>query len=453
MNQFDRERRRWLKRASLLTTVGAASTFTGLRAMNALAQDQADYRALVCIFLYGGNDSFNMFVPRSDDQYAQYAQSRRNLALDRNNLISVSPTSDGAQYGFHPALPEVADLFNRGKLGVVGNVGPLIVPTTREQYRTNKVPLPPRLFSHNDQQDFWQSLQFAAAQRSGWAGRVADAMHAEFVNGELSMNISMAGSNLMQTGNQTIPYNLSPAGVVHPKMRELLTGYGRLERRQKAVASLNNTATNHLLADHYRNTMRRSLLVGDELGEILDKPIDVESGFPDSQLGSAMKMVARTISHRNTLGLKRQIFFIGYGGWDTHGDQTVRHPALLRNLSQCMGAFYSATEALGVAANVTSFTAADFGRTLTTNGDGTDHGWGGHQLVMGGAVNGNQIHGRMPEIRIEGPEDSGRGRIIPSTSVDQYAATLAAWYGLPQAHMADVFPNLPNFNEAKLGFL
>ncbi len=454
MNRFQRERRFWLKKASLLAGAGATSTFTGLSAIDAFAQDQDDYRALVCVFLYGGNDSFNMFVPRSNEPYELYAQARRNLAVPQSSLIGVSPTaSDGSQYGFHPAAPELADLFNGGKLAVVGNVGPLVVPTSREDYQANRVPLPPRLFSHNDQQDFWQSLQSAAPQPSGWAGRVADAMQAQYISGELSMNISMVGSNLMQTGATSIPYNLSPGGVVHPKMSSLLTGYGRLERRQKAIAAITSNDTGHLLANHYRNTMRRSLVVGEELGRVLDSNIEIESNFPATDLGAAMGMVARMISHRNTLGLRRQIFFVGFGGWDTHGDQTARHPALLRSLSQSLGAFYSATESLGVASKVTTFTAADFGRTLTTNGDGTDHGWGGHQIALGGAVKGNAIYGQMPEIRIEGPQDSGRGRLIPTTSVDQYAATLARWYGLPESNMSDVFPNLGNFNVANIGFV
>ena len=451
---MQRERRYWLKKAALISGAGATSTFTGLSAIDAFAQGQDDYRALVCVFLYGGNDSFNMFVPRSDEPYNLYAQARRNLAVSNDQLIGVSPTaSDGAQYGFHPAAPELADLFNSGKLAVVGNVGPLVVPTSREDYQSKRVPLPPRLFSHNDQQDFWQSLQSAAPQPTGWAGRVADAMQAQYISGNLSMNISMAGSNLMQTGATSIPYNLSSGGIVHPKMSSLLTGYGRLERRQKAVAALTNNDTGHLLANHYRDTMRRSLLVGEELGLVLDNNAGVETEFPTTDLGGAMKMVARMISHRNTLGLRRQIFFVGFGGWDTHGDQAARHPALLRSLSESLGAFYSATQSMGVESKVTTFTAADFGRTLTTNGDGTDHGWGGHQIALGGAVKGNTIYGQMPEIRIEGPQDSGRGRLIPTTSVDQYAATLARWYGLPDANMSDVFPNLQNFNEANIGFL
>lgn len=454
MNRFQRERRFWLKKASLIAGAGATSTFSGLSAIDAFAQDQGDYRALVCVFLYGGNDSFNMFVPRTSEPYNLYAQARRNLAVSKDSLISVSPNaSDGAQYGFHPSTPELANLFNNGKLAVVGNVGPLVVPTSREDYQANRVPLPPRLFSHNDQQDFWQSLQSAAPQPSGWAGRVADAMQAQYISGELSMNVSMAGSNLMQTGATSIPYILSPGGVVHPKMNSLLSGYGRLERRQKAISAITNNDSGHLLANHYRDTMRRSLSAGDELGRVLDSSIDIESIFPTTDLGGAMKMVARMISHRETLNLRRQIFFVGFGGWDTHGDQAARHPALLRTLSESLGAFYSATESLGVASKVTTFTAADFGRTLTTNGDGTDHGWGGHQIAMGGAVKGNAIYGKMPEIQIEGPQDSGRGRLIPTTSVDQYAATLARWYGLPESNMQDVFPNLKNFNETNIGFL
>ncbi len=454
MNSKQRERRYWLKKAALMAGTGAAATYNSLYAINAIAQQSDDYRALVCIFLYGGNDSFNMFVPRTEEFYNQYAFARRNLAVEKSQLIAVDPkATDGAQYGFHPSASDLASVFSAGKLAVVGNVGPLIVPTSRDQYKNRSVPLPPHLFSHNDQQDFWQSLQTAAPSPTGWAGRMADAMHSHTSSGDLSMNISMAGTNLMQTGRVSIPYNVASSGPVHPKMQRLLTEYGRLERRQKAINAISTQDTGHLLANHYRDTLSRALSSSQELNRVLDNTPALQSDFPNSRLGGALQMVARMIAIRQELGLKKQIFFVGFGGWDTHGDQTLRHPLLLNTLATSMKSFYKATEELGVASNVTTFTAADFGRTLTSNGDGSDHGWGGHQLVMGGAVKGNAIYGQMPEILIEGPQDAGRGRIIPSTSIDQYAATLAQWYGLPQGNVADVFPNLVNFNVKTMDFL
>ena len=449
-------RRDFLKQslAGLISTAGAGSVLTGLSLTNALAQSSGDYKALVCIFLYGGNDSFNMFLPSDTDQYSVYQESRRNLAVGREQLLAVNPiASDGSRYGFHPSMTAVKSLFDQGKVAVVGNVGPLIVPTSRADYRQSRVPIPARLFSHNDQQQFWQTLESDVRQVSGWAGRMSDAMYSVNSNRQLSMNIAMSGINLMQTGRSTAPYVLSPRGVVNPKAVSVETGYGRGLRRAAALEQLYSIETGNLLGNEYRRSMTHAMSVSRDTREVLLGVPDPTSPFPSSPLGSSLKMVARVIRAREQLGLSRQIFFVGFGGWDTHSEQGRRHPVLLKTLSEAMAAFYQSTNELGVTDNVATFTAADFGRSLTSNGDGSDHGWGGHQLVMGGAVNGNSIYGQMPEYRIEGGSDAGKGKIIPTTSVDQYGATLAQWYGLDQSNLNEVFPNLRNFNQTNLGFL
>ncbi len=451
-----KQRRDFLTRslAGLLAGSGGASVLNSLSVTNALAQQGGEYRALVCLFLYGGNDSFNMFVPRSAGQYSAYREARRNLAVDSGQLLGVDPVgSDGSQYGFHPAMPEVRDLFTNGRVAVLGNVGPLVVPTSRDDFIQERVPLPPRLFSHNDQQAFWQSLNPDAPFPSGWAGRMADAMLSSNVNRQMSMNVSMSGINLMQTGRTSIPYILSTRGVDATKSQTQKTGFGRLERRNAAMQALLNANAGHLFGNEYRSVMSRALDLNSDIRSVLASTSVPPVGFPGSQLGQSLAMVTRMISIREQLGLSRQIFFVGFGGWDTHSAQNSRHPALLSTLSQAMGAFYRATEYMGLSHQITSFTAADFGRTLTSNGDGSDHGWGGHQLVMGGAVNGNRIYGQMPEYRIEGGADSGRGRIIPTTAVDQFGATLARWYGLSESDLSDVFPNLDAFGSSNLGFL
>jgi len=423
------KRRDFLKRyaSTAAAGLGAYSTLGGLSLTNALAND-SDYKALVCIFLFGGNDSFNMVVPTDEAAHSAYANARRNLTVSRSQLLPLDTiASDGLRYGLHPSMPEIRDLYQQGKVTVVGNVGPLLVPTTRDDFINSRVPLPPRLFSHNDQQDFWQSLELDKLQSTGWAGRMADALSS--VNGEqaLSMNISMAGSNLMQTGSATIPYIASSEGIDRSKADTLLSGFGRASRRSQALQSLLDRESGHLLANQYRTTVKRANELSMQIGDILNQSNRINAGFPQTPLADSLQMVARMISVRQSLGLKRQVFFIGYGGWDTHGGQNARHPALLR--------------------------AADFGRTLTSNGDGSDHGWGGHQLVMGGAVNGQQIVGEMPVIAIDGPSDSGHGRIIPTLAVDQYCATLARWFGLSSNNLDEVFPNLREFSQRDLGFL
>lgn len=449
------QRRQFLKN-SLLSGVGTASAagvLNSLTISQALAQSSSPYKALVCVFLYGGNDSFNMVVPRSTPEYEQYEQARQSLAVEQNALLPINALSTGSvQYGLHPGMEAVQGLFNQGRVAVQANVGALIEPTNRTSYLQGSVEIPDRLFSHNDQQDFWQGLQAGGQVPIGWAGQMAEIIEGQNQTANVPMNISLSGSNLLQFSSSGLPYNVSPNGVIN-----LLGASGgndaQAQRRAQAYQALLTSSQSNLFSQEFADRRITAAQLAGEVGSALDAVPALSTSFPGGKLGPALQMVAQLIAARNTLGMSRQIFFVGFGGWDTHGDQLTEHPALLAELSNGLGAFYAATEELNVQNDVTTFTAADFGRTLTSNGDGSDHGWGGHQLVMGGAVQGQSIYGVMPELELDGPLDSGRGRIIPTTAVDQYGATLARWFGVAESDLSSVFPNLSNFASSNIGFM
>lgn len=448
-------RRELLRKATSLalgsTSLYATSGYFQLA--NALSEPAGDYKALVCIFLFGGNDAFNMVVPTADTGYNAYKATRQTLAIEQTNLLPISPANDiGIALGLHPSMPQAQQLFNSGKMALLTNVGALVEPVTRTAYQGNKALLPPQLFSHNDQQTFLQSLQ-SSVRRNGWAGRAADAMLATNTNKKLSMNISLSGSNTWQSGASVTPYSIDSAGIKElENFNKKSTDARELSRIQIYQTLLAQQQTNVFQREFARTQTLAWELAG-EVKAALDVQSPLQTQFPASNpLATNLKMVAQMISARETLQVKRQTFFIGMGDFDTHGDQLRRHTLLLAQLSSALDAFYKATEELGIANQVTTFTTSDFGRTLTSNGDGTDHGWGSHQLIMGGAINGGHIYGQYPELVIGSKDDIGEGRIIPTTSMDQYAATLAKWYGLPSGKFADVFPNLSQFSSTDLGF-
>lgn len=448
-------RRHFLKQAASIALGSSALYATSARFQlaNALVQPGDSYKALVCIFLFGGNDAFNMLIPAGNSEYAAYAATRQTLAIDQSTLLPITPATNlGLSLGLHPSMAQVQQLFNNQKLAVLANVGALVEPVTKTTVQNKTALLPPQLFSHNDQQTFLQSLQ-STKRRNGWMGRAADAMASANLNQKLSMNISMSGANIWQSGVNVSPYSVDPYGV---KVLEHLHKDSDDARELSRVAIYQS-----LLAQQQENIFQREFartqtLAWDLAGDIktaLDAQAPMTTIFPTANpLANSLKMVARMIAARDTLQVTRQTFFIGMGDFDTHGDQLRRHVNLLTQLSDALSAFSAATEELGVADQVTTFTTSDFGRTLTSNGDGTDHGWGSHQLIMGGAVKGGDIYGTLPELIIGGADDAGEGRIIPTTGIDQYAATLANWYGLPIENFADVFPNLSQFNSANLGF-
>jgi len=425
-------RRKFLSRCTAAALGGscALSTLGRLQMAHANSGASNEYKALVCVFLYGGNDAFNMVVPRSSSEYQAYSTTRQSLAVAQEELIPISNSTQGSvDYGLHPALTDIADLYSQNKLAVLANVGALVEPTSKAQYQAKSIALPPQLFSHNDQQNFVQSLQ-SSTQRNGWAGRAADAFGDISTNQRLSMNISLSGSNLWQSGQKVIPYSVNPEGV------ESLEGADRASSDERDIA---------------RVQLMQNIL-GLQQGLAGSEQITTE--FPtQNPMASRLKMTAQLIAARSTLGVNKQTFFVGVGDFDTHGDQVRRHRVLMEQLNAALSSFYSALVELGLENNVTTFTASDFGRTLTSNGDGTDHGWGSHQLIMGGAVKGGEIYGTMPDLAINSNDDMGEGRIIPSTSIDQYAATLSTWFGLSPGNYGDVFPNLANFDNQNLNFI
>lgn len=454
-------RRNFISRCSALAlgSSSALATLTQLQLAHAQVAPDDDYKALVCVFLYGGNDAFNMLVPRSTAAYNDYANTRQSLALQQDELLPInSNQQNGVDYGLHPALSDVADLYTQEKVAVLANVGALVEPTSKTAYQEKSILLPPQLFSHNDQQNFIQSLQ-SSTRRNGWAGRAADIMGSMNSNSNLSMNISLSGSNLWQSGESVIPYSVNPNGFesINNLDRSLTPENSQNTWEMNRVATYEAILAqqqNHVLARSYAQSMKKSWDLSDEVGAAIASIPEMQTFFPaGNRMADSLRMAANMIAARNTLGVTRQTFFIGVGDFDTHGDQSRRHDILMEQLNDALTAFYQATQELGVANKVTTFTASDFGRTLTSNGDGTDHGWGSHHLIMGDAVAGGDIYGTMPELTIGSNDDMGEGRIIPTTSIDQYGATLASWFGLPLNSYADVFPNLKNFNSADAGFM
>ncbi len=449
-------RRQFLKR-SLVSTLGSASFLslnTQFNLANAQVSNNNDYKALVCVFLYGGNDAFNMLIPRANDSYATYAATRLAFARPQQDLLPLTPLNSVAtDVGLAPEMPKLQNLFQQQKLAFIANVGTLMAPTTQQDYINNRVPLPPQLFSHNDQQNLVMSLQ-ASKRQQGWASRMADLMQEVNSHENLAMGISLSGENLWQRGGIQSPYAMNAGGV---------STYWHLQpgnteewsiNRNRAYDALLGQQQSHLFSSVFANTQRRSIDLGIELNDALSTIPAPNTIFDnDSRLAAMLKTVAHLIAAREKLGMSRQTFFVGIGDYDTHGDQVNRHPALMAELNHSLSAFYDATVELGVSDKVTTFTASDFGRTLTSNGDGTDHGWGSHHMVLGDAVDGGKIFGELPELAIGSIDDIGEGRIIPTTAMDQYAATLAGWYGLSPSQIAETFPTLSNFNVADLGFL
>ncbi|HSX61839.1 MAG TPA: DUF1501 domain-containing protein [Tahibacter sp.] len=441
--------------------VGAHSALGSLGLLNAAMAAGSgtifpDYKALVCVFLHGGNDSFNTIVPRDAAHYGIYAASRGALAVPQNQLIAIDPLAsglpgDGALYGLHPQMTDLAGLFAAGRAAIVANVGTLVRPITQQQYLQGSVPVPPQLFSHEDQANIWQTSRPDDGNASGWGGRIADLMHSGNPNQTQSMLVSLEGQALFQRGDVVNQYVIGSYGV---EEIGYLNEWGNDAGVTAFNALLQDGTQSHVFERSYARAMNSSIANYEAIGAALAAAGNVTTAFPDSRLGRQLHMVARLIKARTALNMRRQIFFVSLGGFDTHGSQAAVHPGLLADLSQSLKAFYDATVELTLADRVTTFTASDFGRTVSINGDGTDHGWGGHHVVVGGAVRGQRFFGRMPSLAQNGnPDDAGYGQLIPTQSVDQYAATLARWFGLGETGIDDILPNLANFTSRDLGFM
>lgn len=445
-------RRTFIRQAACaaLTTTGILNTIFDLRRLSAAPLDTSgDYKALICLFLFGGNDANNLIIPHDTSGYASYAAARGALAIPQASLLPLTlQAGDGRDFAFHPNLAELQALFNQGKLGVVANVGTLVAPVTRAQYLAGGAAVPPQLFSHADQSVQWQTSVPDVISKTGWGGRMADMLQSLNAGSKISLSLSIAGTNTFEVGNTVLPYVISPTGSVG------LAGFdgsANANVRLQAFKDLLALPHNNLFEQAYSDTVSRSIAANDLLTSALAGISAFQTVFPSTSLGTQLNMIAKLIAARTNLGMQRQIFFCSVGGYDTHGDQLTGQGNLFTELSQGLNAFYSATNEMGVAQNVTTFTASDFGRTYPTNGTGSDHGWGSHQFVLGGAVQGGRLFGTFPTLAVNGPDDTGQGRWIPTTSVDEFSATLATWFGVSASDLATVLPNIGRFAHPNLG--
>jgi len=440
--------------------IGLASSFSRLGLINALAQSPVNYQALVCVFLFGGNDANNMLIPMDPAGYANYLNNRGavasgGIALPQNTLLPIaSKTRQNGQtaFGLHPNLPEVQALFNSGNLAFLANVGPLLQPVTQAQYLANSLPVPVNLFSHLDQQMQWQSLELDGFYKTGWAGRIADNIGSLNLNAAFPPVTSVAGSAIFCTGQQTQPYAIIPGttpGLVG------FDGSASSNARLQALQELLTFNTGVSLIQPASTITGNSLTQTATLSSALAAAKPLATVFPATGLGAQLKQVAQIISVRSALGLNRQVFFCSLGSFDTHTNQIATQQALFSQLSPALNAFYNATVELNLAQQVTTFTMSDFSRTYQpASSGGSDHAWGGVQMIIGGGVAGGDIYGTLPIFALGGPSDVGtNGRWIPTTAIDQFGATLARWFGVPSTAFAAIFPNLANFSTQTLPFL
>lgn len=440
--------------ASLLATTGKLQLIQAAMAAGTDYRTLADHKSLVCIFLLGGNDAFNMMIPYEQSAYNQYKNSRASLALPRNSLLPLK----GNEQAFHSSMTGLQKLYNDDNLAIQTNVGAVIEPTSRTSYNNESVLLPPDLFSHSHQQEFWETGTTAknSVHPPGWGGRMIDLLITANSNPTEPALFSLAGNSVWQRGLKPLDFVLnSNTGVKQIEAFVENTWPRWKSSRISAWKKIQQMSTNSPLVrqmnNKYTSTEERiNVLIGE-----IARAQEITTPYPENNdLGQQLKMAAKMISIRQNLGMKRQIFFIGVNGWDTHSNQLGDHEERLRTLSDAMASFYNTTVELGVENSVTTFTASEFGRTLSTNGDGSDHAWASHQLIMGGAVKGGQIHGDPINFSIDGPDDAeDTGRFVPKYSVDQYGATLAQWMGMTDSDMHEIFPNLKNFNNTNLGFM
>ena len=473
-------RRAFLRRTGQLAMTGTALPFAlNLAAIGeAAAFDATDYKALVCVFMYGGNDYANTVVTYDDDSHNKYSAIRvpvaaGGIALDKAALAptlltpAVAPVDimgRSRQYALHPSMTGLAGLFNAGHAAVQLNVGPLVVPLTRDQYKsTNRTlyPLPPQLFSHNDQQSIWQSSS-PEGSKVGWGGNVGDLALSSNTN-SLFTCMSVTGNAVFLSGDTALQYQVSTNGAIKIRPATDTTVYGS-SAVKTAINALIQQPRAQKLENEYNVVTKRAMAAETSITTALAAS-SLSTVFPTDSFAQQLKMVARLINGRVSLGTKRQVFMVSLGGFDLHDNLIAQQPALLGRVSAAMTAFYNATVEMGIADKVTAFTASDFGRTLASNGDGSDHGWGSHHLVVGGAVKGAAFYGTPPPVSVgntTAADDQwhvGQGRLLPSTSVDQYAATLAKWFGVnTDAELDNILPNLPHFRSATgypvdLGFM
>lgn len=461
------KRRTFLGQASCaamgLTTL--FSTVLNLKAMNASAalnfpyltppDPFDDYKAVVCLLLAGGNDSYNMLIPTGTSDYNEYSGVRSNQAIPQNNIIAINPTNTpGKTFGVNPNMPHMASMFDAGKLAFVANVGTLIEPTTKSSVYNGSVDLPLGLFSHSDQVMHWQTSVPHDRVATGWGGKIVDLLNAmpngPASNPNISMNISLSGSNVFQTGQNGVEFSL------HPEWGALgLNGYGEewftSQLRTEAIDNMVDAQYQDIFKKTYTNTLKTARDGNIQYQEAEANATPLTTEFDTNNLSRSFERIAKTINIRQELGMKRQVFFVEYGGWDNHDELLLTQGTLLSEVDNALNSFNLAMEELGIADKVTTFSISEFSRTLISNGNGTDHAWGGNVFAMGGAVNGQKIYGQYPQLALDSSLEIGNGVIVPTTSADEFFAELAMWYNVPTSGLLDIFPNLGNFYSVSSG--
>jgi uncharacterized protein (DUF1501 family) len=476
IDKHQQSRRQFLRTASLATMSGmyASPFILGLNSLAAMAQGTgaSDYRALVCVFLQGGNDGHGTVIATDSASFSAFTQARSGapgLAYPLSSLLPITPNTsqNGRTFALNPYLTGVQNLFNSGRAAIVANTGTLIAPATKAQVQANSVPLPASLFSHFDQTAAWQAIASngGSSEHIGWGGSVADLIESMNMNSNSMFTcISTAGIALFLSGQTSFQLNVTPAGPI--PISGLANPLFGSQAGSSALASILTADETNLFAKEYgvvvnRSIQAQALLASSMLAagptgvpnppQYLDP---VTNMLTDNPLAASLQTVARIIGGRASLGVNRQIFYVQLGSFDTHDGQAPTHAKLLTQLGQALEYFDGLMQSSGLGNQVTTFTASDFGRTLTSNSDGTDHGWGSHHFVVGGAVQGHDMYGQYPVIGVNQANDVGAGRLIPTTSVDQYAGTLARWFGLSDGQVKQVFPNFANFGTSPyLGFL
>ena len=459
------KRRTFLGQASCaavgLTTL--FSTVLNLKAMNAAANLNYagisspfdDYKAIVCFLMAGGCDTFNMLVPTGTSDYQEYSDTRSNQAIPVNDLNPINPTNTpGKTFGLHPSLSHMATNFDQGKVAFISNIGTLIEPVTQNSYWNGTAQIPLGLYSHSDQVMHWQTSVPHDRVATGWGGKMADLLNSmpngPMTNPNISMNISLSGSNVYQTGQSSVEY------AIHPVWGALgMNGYGdewfSSQLRTEAVDNMVDAMYQDIFKKTYIKTVKTARDGNIQFQEAMDNATPVQTEFEATYLSDAFKMIANTINIREELGVKRQIFFVEYGGWDNHDELLQAQEELFTEVDDALNSFNLAMEELGLADKVTTFSISEFSRTLASNGNGTDHAWGANMFVMGGAVNGQQIYGQYPQIVLNSNLIIDNSNLIPTTSADEYFAELAMWFDVPTGDLLDIFPNLGNFYSVSSG--
>lgn len=461
MSMSDSSRRAFLRRAGALSMLGSAAPWAfNLAAMAdaaAATSSNDGYKALVCVFLQGGNDQANTLIPFDTASYLSYSGARPTLAIPQSSLQATALTPAQALPGgrvmaLAPALAPLRPYFDMGKLAVLLNIGPLVQPTTLADFRTRRVPLPPKLFSHNDQQSVWQSYAHEGVQ-TGWGGRLGDLFMSG--NGKAAFTcVNLAGNAVYLAGDQSTPYTLDLAGPAPLRAADGLM-YGSAACSDLFKRTVMQPASIHVMAQMHASTMRRAMETQADLSAALASVPRLNTSFTaGNRLAAQLQMVARMAAVSGKLGLTRQVFFVTLGGFDLHDNLGSQHPILLGQVADALKSFADATNELGMADRVTTFTASDFGRTLSSNGDGSDHGWGSHHFVLGGAVQGGRFYGALPDAGLNGAQDIGQGRLLPTMAVDQLAGALGTWMGVSSVDQcALIAPHLSSFDPQVLANL